>query len=262
MSSPRKADAHKIQFAVRETAHHHRQRIFMNALLRQPDDSHAAHYGKSAAGLIPRRKESRFLSLRGEIVLEERSSPVEETRRKFAQDFKEGAVRLVREQVSRSRGLPASSESRKARWTTGSTMAGDYGKLQALQQDPSCGACGMPLADGAARVTDRVLRTVVPQPIAGAVLRVARLSPRERAVFELLGLGYDNRSLARALGMSERTAKRHVTAILAKLELESRLQAGLTAMLVLAATARDGQWPKGRMDSAAVVRCDHGVDSA
>jgi DNA-binding NarL/FixJ family response regulator len=76
-----------------------------------------------------------------------------------------------------------------------------------------------------------VRRAVVPQQIAAALLRTDRLSGRERAVFELLGLGYDNRSLARELEVSERTAKRHVTAILAKLGLESRLQAGLVAML-------------------------------
>src|SRR5207244_5069086 len=52
-----------------------------------------------------------FPSQRGEILLEERSSPVEETRRKFDADFKEGAVRLVREtgkpiaQVARELGL-------------------------------------------------------------------------------------------------------------------------------------------------------------
>src|SRR5208282_3544156 len=52
-----------------------------------------------------------FPSQRGEILLEERSSPVEETRRKFDQDFKEGAVRLVREtgkpvaQVARELGI-------------------------------------------------------------------------------------------------------------------------------------------------------------
>ena len=52
-----------------------------------------------------------FPSQRGEILLRERSSPVEETRRKFDSDFKEGAVRLVREtgkpiaQVARELGL-------------------------------------------------------------------------------------------------------------------------------------------------------------
>src|SRR6266516_4843585 len=52
-----------------------------------------------------------FPSQRGEILLGERSSPVEETRRKFDADFKEGAVRLVREtgkpiaQVARELGV-------------------------------------------------------------------------------------------------------------------------------------------------------------
>lgn len=83
--------------------------------------------------------------------------------------------------------------------------------------------------------------TGLPPHIASALLRTAELSPREQAVFELLGRGYDNRTLARALRISERTAKRHVTGILAKLGLESRLQAGLAALL-------GSLWPEGRMD--------------
>ena len=38
-----------------------------------------------------------FPSQRGEILLKERSSPMGEARRKFDKDFREGAVRLVRE---------------------------------------------------------------------------------------------------------------------------------------------------------------------
>jgi len=72
-----------------------------------------------------------------------------------------------------------------------------------------------------------------------ALLLAPTLAPRERTVFLLLGLGYNNRSIARALNISERTAKRYVTVILGKLQLESRLQAGLTALVMsLAAPAR------------------------
>ena len=52
-----------------------------------------------------------FPSQRGEIPLRERSSPMGETRRKFDKDFREGAVRLVREtgkpiaQVARDLGI-------------------------------------------------------------------------------------------------------------------------------------------------------------
>lgn len=101
--------------------------------------------------------------------------------------------------------------------------------------------------------TDREPATIVtasvsplPWHIASALELTSSLSPRESAVFELLGCGYDNRSLARALQISERTAKRHVTAILTKLRLESRLQAGLVALLALL-------WPESRMDRPAAA---------
>ena len=97
---------------------------------------------------------------------------------------------------------------------------------------------------------ETVFRGILPEPIAGALPRVRTLSARERATFELLGLGYDNRSLAQALQISERTVKRHITAILAKLGLESRLQAGLAALLILSLPHRDLAWPEGRIDRA------------
>jgi DNA-binding CsgD family transcriptional regulator len=88
-----------------------------------------------------------------------------------------------------------------------------------------------------------ILRAALPQPIVAALLRIRTLSRREQAVFDLLGIGYDNRSLARELKVSERTVKRHVTAILTKLGLESRLQAGLAALITLSCSA-ERPWPK------------------
>jgi DNA-binding NarL/FixJ family response regulator len=99
----------------------------------------------------------------------------------------------------------------------------------------SCPACGasLVLAPG-----------VDPRSMAEALL----LTNRERAVFRLLGFGYDNRSIARELQVSERTVKRYVTGILAKLELESRLQAGLAALVISSSPAAGAYWPKGRME--------------
>jgi DNA-binding CsgD family transcriptional regulator len=92
----------------------------------------------------------------------------------------------------------------------------------------SCPACGSRLGGGAGQ---SAFPLAVPQSIAAALLLTGTLSGREGAVFELLGMGFDNRSIAGHLSVSERTVKRHVTVILAKLHLESRLQAGLAALV-------------------------------
>jgi DNA-binding CsgD family transcriptional regulator len=103
---------------------------------------------------------------------------------------------------------------------------------------PVCQACGA------------FLRPELPQALAAALLLTQTLTPRERTVFQLLGLGYDNRSIARELQISERTVKRYVTAILTKLRLRSRLQAGLSALILSWVPAADASWPEGLMDSA------------
>jgi DNA-binding NarL/FixJ family response regulator len=100
-----------------------------------------------------------------------------------------------------------------------------------------CYACGAVLPGQG--VPGIVFRATIPQPVAAALRSIRRLSARELTVFHFLGAGYDNRSIARELGVSERTVKRHVTVILAKLGLESRLQAGLAA-LVTSSSSPDG----------------------
>jgi len=56
-----------------------------------------------------------------------------------------------------------------------------------------------------------------------------RLSERETGVLRLLARGDANKTIAREIGITERTVKAHVGSILAKLSLESRTQAALYA---------------------------------
>lgn len=81
------------------------------------------------------------------------------------------------------------------------------------------------------------LGAVVPAHDGGALdtgwqqvlLRVSSLSGRELQVFRLLAAGRSNREISASLRVTERTTKAHVAQILAKLDVESRLQAGLIA---------------------------------
>jgi DNA-binding CsgD family transcriptional regulator len=61
--------------------------------------------------------------------------------------------------------------------------------------------------------------------------RVVLLSAREMEVFLLLGVGASNRTIASGLNVAERTVKAHVAQVMAKLAVESRLQAGLVSQV-------------------------------
>jgi DNA-binding NarL/FixJ family response regulator len=72
-----------------------------------------------------------------------------------------------------------------------------------------------------------------------AVVKMIRLTRRERQVLALLADGGDNATIARKLVISPRTAKTHIQSVLSKLELHSRLEAaafarrlGLSAELI------------------------------
>jgi DNA-binding NarL/FixJ family response regulator len=62
---------------------------------------------------------------------------------------------------------------------------------------------------------------------------VDRLTTRQLEVFLLLGRGMSNRQIALTLVVSEHTVKAHIAKILKELGVESRLQAGLAALLYL-----------------------------
>lgn len=60
--------------------------------------------------------------------------------------------------------------------------------------------------------------------------RIQDLSPRELGVLALIARGMENAEIADALDISPRTAKNHVSSILAKLGLPSRIQAAIFAV--------------------------------
>jgi DNA-binding NarL/FixJ family response regulator len=64
----------------------------------------------------------------------------------------------------------------------------------------------------------------------GAEASIQELSPRELGVLQLIARGEENAEIARQLNISPRTVKNHVSSILAKLGLPSRIQAAIYAV--------------------------------
>jgi DNA-binding NarL/FixJ family response regulator len=56
------------------------------------------------------------------------------------------------------------------------------------------------------------------------------LTPRESQVLGLIAKGQTNRQIARALGVSEKTVKTHVTNLLRRIDAADRTQAALWAV--------------------------------
>ncbi|GGX73102.1 response regulator [Streptomyces minutiscleroticus] len=90
------------------------------------------------------------------------------------------------------------------------------------------------LADGDVVLSAKVTRAVVDgyldnEPREGAARAVARLTPRERAVLALVAEGLSNADIGARMHLSTGTVKDHVSALLTKLQVNSRLQAALLA---------------------------------
>lgn len=85
---------------------------------------------------------------------------------------------------------------------------------------------------------------------------ISSLSQRELEVFRALGDGASNRLIARKLAIKERTVKAHVAQILAKLRVESRLQAGIVAFAwAMCVGSAEKQLPSCATDVDRCGRC-------
>jgi DNA-binding NarL/FixJ family response regulator len=81
----------------------------------------------------------------------------------------------------------------------------------------------------AARMASRRQREWGPEPPVAAVGALDALTERERDVLLLIARGCSNREIASRLHIAEFTAKTHVSRVLTKLGLQSRVQAAIVA---------------------------------
>ena len=84
----------------------------------------------------------------------------------------------------------------------------------------------------APEVTRRVINAFAQQsgpPATGSPVGLDELTSREREVLAHIGAGLSNREIAEVLGMASTTTKTHVSRILAKLNLRSRVAAAVLA---------------------------------
>ncbi len=80
-----------------------------------------------------------------------------------------------------------------------------------------------------ARLHPRVAKRLM-QEISGNRPSLNTLTPRELDVLKLIAQGKDNRTIAQALVLSEKTVKTHVSNMLSKLQLADRTQAAVYAL--------------------------------
>ncbi|GAA1078227.1 response regulator [Nocardiopsis composta] len=79
-------------------------------------------------------------------------------------------------------------------------------------------------------ITRRLIRSFAPQrPAPDPEPRLEKLTRRERDVLKCIGQGLSNLEISRELDMADATAKTHVSRILSKLGLRSRVQAAILA---------------------------------
>lgn len=148
-------------------------------------------------------------------------------------------------------GLAAAAEMRKVAPRTNVVMLTTFGEEDHVTRALRCGAAGFLLKDTppddliravqvaaagesvlSPRVTKQLIERYVNRDLSQvdeARRRVAALTDRERDVLFLLHEGFSNAEIAKALLISEGTAKAHVSRILSALGCTNRVQAAILA---------------------------------
>jgi DNA-binding NarL/FixJ family response regulator len=69
----------------------------------------------------------------------------------------------------------------------------------------------------------------IPDPALSSSVGWGKLTPREQEIVRLIARGANNREIAEALYISEKTVKNHITNILSRLNLRDRIQVAIFA---------------------------------
>lgn len=117
----------------------------------------------------------------------------------------------------------------------GAVHAGACGYLAKDAPIDEVGSAVRAAAHGAAWLSPRAAEVVLGRMRRGAEsgsdqVSIATLTSRELEVLRLIARGMDNASIAETLNISPRTAKNHVSSVLAKLGFPSRTQAAVYAV--------------------------------
>lgn len=105
-------------------------------------------------------------------------------------------------------------------------------RLELARAIAACAAGGMVFGS---RVSDRMAE-LIDRPSDDAALAFPSLTPREREVLDRLARGEDNETIARVLGLSQKTVRNQVSMVLNKLAVSDR-----SAAIVLARDAGMGR---------------------
>jgi DNA-binding NarL/FixJ family response regulator len=153
-------------------------------------------------------------------------------------------VVLMDLQMPRMGGIEATEAITRAHPEVKVVVLTSFGEVERVHAALAAGAAGYLLKDaepaevvaairaaaaGEVHLDPAVARQLT-RRMAGPQVGLAALTPREREILVLVAQGHANRDIADRLVISERTARTHVSNVLAKLQLPSRTQAALLAI--------------------------------